>query len=430
MVSCAAVLEGELHPNWVGEAYAFFPDSRALCRAGPGGALTLSPDPLSPVVIAFQGMVQDGLMRRARPVSAVYGERVLALVPGRLAHVGAVLRGRPDPLLRGSMEGAARAITEGCADALVDWPGGREGLECLAGPVGAVVARTSGWGPGEVEDPMRARGVFPVTAVDFEGGCARFKVGVFSAGLEGVQDARAELSYGRDLLRLTGAHPPGALDPSGALRVGAIPQGEAGSVAALLEPLAVGRALVEGTLTFFGKGSAPRHLELPRRHVEVEGPSAQGRPLAEGGPVAPSGPAGGSVDTATRAWHYPAGLGAVDVVRVSRTALGTRGLELGPGSRAPGPPPSWTVEAGAVHGRTPLWVALTIVGGDERLLTLRVGSTDPAMVAWAVAEMRTQLQEAFFRRWRGLAGLEEVAIQGGGVARAPLGGLDELISVR
>jgi hypothetical protein len=70
------------------------------------------------------------------------------------------------------------------------------------------------------------------------------------------------------------------------------------------------------------------------------------------------------------------------------------------------------------------------VGGDERLLTLRVGSTDPAVVAWAVAEMRTQLQEAFFRRWRGLAGLEEVDVQGGGGARAPVGGLDELISVR
>jgi len=428
MVPCAAVLEGELHANWVGEAYAFHPDSRALCRVGRGGALSLSPDLLSPVVIAFQGMVQDGLMRRARPVSAVYGERVLALVPGRLAHVGAVLRGRPDPLLRGSMEAAARAISEGCADALADWPGGPEGLECLAGPVGSVVARTAGWGPGEVEDTMRARGVFPVTAVDFEGGCARFKVGVFSAGLEGVQDARAELSYGRDLLRLSGASPPGALDPSGAMRIGAVPQGEAGSVAALLEPLAVGRALVEGTLTFFGKGSAPRHLELPRRHVAVEGPSARGRPLAEGRPFPASGPGGASwLDSATRAWRYPAGLGAVDVVRVSRTALGTRGLELGPGSRAPGPPPSWTVEAGAVHGRTPMWVALTVVGGDERLLTLRVGSTDPAMVAWAVAEMRTQLQEAFFRRWRGLAGLEEVRVQGPGPARAPLGGLDELV---
>jgi len=427
MAADNAVLEGELHPSWVGEAFALHPDSRALCRAGPGGAFTLSPDLLSPVVIAFQGMVQDGLMRRGRPVSAVYGERVLALVPGRLAHVGAVLRGRPDPLLRGSMEAAARAISEGCADALADWPGGPEGLEGLAGPVGSVVSRTAGWGPGEVEDPLLARGVFPVTAVDFEGGCARFKVGVFSAGLEAVQDARAELSYGRDLLRLWGARPPGALDASGALRIGAIAQGEAGAVAALLEPLAVGRALVEGELGFFGKGSSPRHLELPRRHVAVEEPFARGRPLAEGRPPAPAAPGGPSVDTAARAWRYSAGLGALDVVRVSRTALGTRGLELGPGSHAPGPPPSWTVEAGAVHGRTPLWVGLTVVGGEERLLTMRVGSTDPAVVAWAVAEMRTQLQEAFFRRWRGLAGLEEVRVRDGGPERPPPGGLDELV---
>ena len=427
MVTVSAVLEGELHPSWVGEAYAFHPDSRALCRAAHGGAFTLSPDSLSPVVIAFQGMVQDGLMRRGRPVSAVYGERVLALVPGRLAHVGAVLRGRPDPLLRGSMEAAARAIGERCADALADWPGGPEGLEGLAGPVGSVVSRTAGWGPGEVEDPLRSRGVFPVTAVDFEGGCARFKVGVFSAGLEAVQDARAELSYGRDLLWLSGARPPGALDASGALRIGAIAQGEAGAVAALLEPLAVGRALVEGELGFFGKGSSPRHLELPRRHVAIEEPRARGRPLAEGSPPAPAAPGGPSVDTAARAWHYPPGLGALDVVRVSRTALGTRGLELGPGSRAPGPPPSWTVEAGTVHGRTPLWVGLTVVGGEERLLTLRVGSTDPAVVAWAVAEMRTQLQEAFFRRWRGLAGLDEVHVKDGGLERSPPGGLDELV---
>ena len=427
MVARASAVEGELHPNWVGESYAFHPGSRALCRAGGGGAFTVEVDPLSPAVIAFQGMIQDGLMRRARPVSAVYGERVLALVPGPLAHVGAVVRGRPDPLLRASMEAAARAIGERCTDALADWPGDAEGLGCLAGPVGSVVSRTGGWGPGEVEDPLRARGVFPVTAVDFEGGCARFKVGVFSAGLEGVQDSRVELSYGRDLLRLAGARPAGALDPSGALRLGAVPQGEAGTVAALLEPLAVGRALVEGTLTYFGKGAAPHHLDLPRRHVEVEGPSSRGRPLAAAGPPQHAGAAGARADSAARAWRYPAGLGAVDVVRVSRTALGTRGLELGPGSRSPGPPPSWTVEAGAVHGRTPLWVALTVVGGDDRLLTLRVGSTDPAMVAWAVAEMRTQLQEAFFRRWRGLAALEEVGVQGAEADRAPLGALDELV---
>ena len=79
----------DLIPNWVSEALAFHADGRPLGRVRSGRPPEAVVDPMAPVVVAFQGMVQDGFGERGRPVSAVYGERVLSLVPGRKVHVAA-----------------------------------------------------------------------------------------------------------------------------------------------------------------------------------------------------------------------------------------------------------------------------------------------------------------------------------------------------
>jgi len=391
--------------NWVAEAHALRADGRPLVTVLPDGRARAPPDAMSPVVIALQGMVQDRLPERGRPVSAVYGERVLALVPGRGVHVGAVLRGRPDRELRASMLSAARAIGARVQHALDGWVGDEPSVEAVAEGLRPVVARTSSWGPGTVGEPLRTKGVLATTAVDFEGGRARFKVAAFNAALAPVPDPFAELSFGQELLRLDASRPARALDGPSRLRLPALSPGEAGSAAALLEPLRPGSSPVEGELTFLDGEAAPRHVPLPRRYVEVGPPpsGAVGTPRA-GPPVDP-----GSADVAVRAWRYPPSLGALDVLRTARTVLGTRGLEMGAGAEAPGPPPSWTVEAGAVHGRVPLAVGLTVTGGEARELRLVVASTEAALVAWTVADVRVQLAEAFFRRWRGQAELEEVA---------------------
>jgi len=390
--------------NWVAEAHALRADGRPLVTVLPDGRARAPPDAMSPVVIALQGMVQDRLPERGRPVSAVYGERVLALVPGRGVHVGAVLRGRPDRELRASMQMSARAVGERARLSLEAWTGDEASVEAVAEGLRPVVARTASWGPGAVGEPLRTKGVLATTAVDFEGGRARFKVAAFNAGLAHVPDPWVELSMGRELLRLDAARPARALDGPARLRMGALSPGEAGSVAALLEPLRPGSSLVEGELTFFADDGSPRHVELPRRYVEVVPPPSG----AVGTPRAPSPVDPGSADMAVRAWRYPASLGALDVLRTARTVLGTRGLEMGAGAEVAGPPPSWTVEAGSAHGHVPLGVGLTVVGGDVRELRLVVASTEASLVAWTVADVRVQLVEAFFRRWRGQAELEEV----------------------
>ena len=82
---------------------AFHIDGRPLGRAVSGRSPETHVDPLSPIVVAFQGMIQDALGERGRPVSAVYGEKVLSLVPGRHVHVATIIRGRPDRELRSSI---------------------------------------------------------------------------------------------------------------------------------------------------------------------------------------------------------------------------------------------------------------------------------------------------------------------------------------
>jgi hypothetical protein len=397
-----------LIPNWVGEALAFHIDGRPLARVRSGHPPQVEVDPMAPVVIAFQGMVQDALGDRGRPVSAVYGERVLSLVPGRLVHVAAVVRGRPDRKLRASMEAAVAAIEARWGPALGAWSGAPRELEGLVEELEPVVARTADRTPGEVDDPMNARGVFPVSAMDFDGGRARLKVALFSAGFRDVRGGFLELSYSADSLRLDGSVPALALTEEGTVRMGNVSQGEAGSVAVLMEPLSPGRHRVEGTVTFYDDSNNPRHLEMPPKEFDVLFPD-----LAMD---VPEVAALEGAHEATRAWRYPASLGGVDVMRTARTVLGTRGLVLHEGPGEEGPPPTWSVEGRAYAGRTPLSMALTVTGGEVRRLEVRAASPDAAVTAGALAEMRDLLSQAFFRRWKGQVDLEEEGVGDGRAA--------------
>jgi hypothetical protein len=358
---------------------------------------------MDPAVIAFQGMIQDALGDRGRPVSAIYGEKVLSMVPGRRVHLAAVLRGRPDPELRASMEAAVVAIESRWGSVLDAWSGDPGEIAGLVQHLAPVVDRTARHGPGEVANPMMVRGVFPVTAVDFEGGHARYKVAVYSSGFLAVSGGFLELTFGEDLLRLEGAQPSHALTDEGTVRLGTIPAGEETSVACLLEPLSPGRHLVEGTLSWFDEKGNPRHIELPPREFPVLFPGISLEvPVAAG-----DGDQSEGTDQALRSWRFPASLGGMDVLRTARTVLGTRGMVLSAGDEANGPPPTWSVEGRALAGRTPLVLGLQVTGGDVRRLELRAASTDGAVTAGAVAEMRKMLTDAFFKRWRGQVVLEE-----------------------
>ena len=113
-------------------------------------------------------------------MSAVYGERVLSLVPGTLVHVATVSRGRPDHALRASMGEAVTRIEASWGPRIRAWSGDAGELEGLPGELAPVVGRTADRGPGDVADPLNARGVFPVSAVDFLGGRVRLKVTGYS----------------------------------------------------------------------------------------------------------------------------------------------------------------------------------------------------------------------------------------------------------
>ena len=259
----------DLIPNWVSEALAFHTDGRPLGRVRPGRPPEAVVDRLAPVVVAFQGMVQDGFGERGRPVSAVYGERILSLVPGRKVHVATVIRGQPDQELRRSMEDAVARIEADWGPRIDGWTGAPGELDDLVEDLAPVVGRTADRGPGDVVDPLNARGVHPVTAVDFEGGRARFKVSIFSSGFVAVRGGYLELTFNRESLRLEASEPAHALTDEGTVKVATISPGEASTVACLLEPLGPGKYLLEGTITFFDDANNPRHMEVPPREVQV-----------------------------------------------------------------------------------------------------------------------------------------------------------------
>jgi len=413
----------DLIPNWVSEALAFHTDGRPLGRVRSGSPPEAVVDPMAPVVVAFQGMVQDGFGERGRPVSAVYGERVLSLVPGRKVHVATVARGQPDPELRRSMEEAVVRIEADWGPRIDAWTGAPGELDDLVRDLAPVVGRTAERGPEEVVDPLNVRGVHPVSAVDFKGGRARLKVAIFVTGFMAVRGGYLELTFNRDSVRLDGSEPAHALNDEGTVKVATISPGEASTVACLLEPLGPGKYLMEGTITFFDDANNPRHLEVPPREVQVLFPD-----LGMHSP--PDGPMEG-LDSATRFWRYPASLGGLDVMRTVRTVLGTRGFVLSVGEEEEGPPAEWTVEGRAMADSSPLYVSMRVTGGDVRRIEMEVASTRAEATAGALAEMRGLLEGEFFRRWRGQVVLEEEGVKKVSREPAPIPtDIDKYISIR
>jgi hypothetical protein len=413
----------DLIPNWVSEALAFHTDGRPLGRVRSGRPPEATVDPLAPVVVAFQGMIQDGLGERGRPVSAVYGERILSLVPGRRVHVATVARGQPDPELRRSMEDAVTRIEADWGPRIDAWTGVPSELEELVRDLAPVVGRTADRGPGEVAEPLNVRGIHPVSAVDFEGGRARLKVTIFSSGFLAVRGGYLELTFNRESLRLEGSEPAHALTAEGTVKVATISPGEATTVACLLEPLGPGKYLLESTITFFDDANNPRHLEVPPREAHVLFPDL--------GMDAPGDGPWEGLDSATRSWRYPASLGGIDVMRTVRTVMGTRGLVLSAGEEEVGPPPQWTVVGRAVADRSPLSASIRVTGGDVRRIEMVVASTKAAATAGAVAEMRGLLEGEFFRRWRGQVVLEEEGVKRVAKVAAPVPtDIDNFISLR
>jgi hypothetical protein len=231
---------------------------------------------------------------------------------------------------------------------------------------------------------------------------------VFSAGFADVRGGFLELSYNADSLRLEGSQPAFALTEEGTVKLGNVSSGEEGAVAVLMEPMVPGRHRVEGTVTFYDENNNPRHLDLPPREFTVLFPDLDmDVPAIEA--------LDGAVET-SRSWRYPASLGGVDVMRTARTVLGTRGLVLQERPGEEGPPPTWSVEGRAYAGRTPLTMGLTVTGGEVRRLEVRAASTDAAVTAGAMAEMRSLLNEAFFKRWKGQVDLEEEGVREGRAA--------------
>ncbi len=390
----------DLIPNWVSEALAFHTDGRPLGRVRSGRPPEAAVDPLAPVVVAFQGMVQDGFGERGRPVSAVYGERILSLVPGRKVHVATVARGQPDPELRRSMKDAVTRIEADWGPRIDAWTGAPGELDGLVQDLAPVVGRTADRGPEEVADPLNLRGVHPVSAVDFEGGHVRLKVAIFSSGFMAVRGGYLELTFNRESLRLEDSEPAHALTDEGTVKVATISPGEASTVACRLEPLGPGKYLLEGTITFFDDANNPRHLEVPPREVEVLFPDL-------GLHTPPDGPWEG-LDSATRSWRYPASLGGLDVVRTVRTVLGR-----------------------AVVDRSPLSVTMRVTGGEVRRIEMDVASTRAAVTAGVLAEMRGLLEGEFFRKWRGQVVLEEEGVKGVAKKAAPIPtDIDKYISIR
>jgi len=311
----------------VEEIFAVYRDGRLMADCGRGECKTRDADLMSGMLIAVQGIIQDGLTRGGSLESIKYGDNVVVLVSGRYMTLAAIVYGDPGEDVREQLDSTVRRIEASFAGTIEDWSGDLtafHGIEALVAPV---LERTARLSRNDIRLAKIVSGVSLVTAIDFHQGYVRLKVVVVNGTDELVVDAAMELSYNADMLRLDRVQPPTRTRKGDRVGLGNIRPGDKVTVAFLFDPQICQSTHIDGTLLYFDQKGNYRHVDMRRRQADVVCPifftrehanTAMLRRLVKET----------LRETDMRVFRIPGRIKPPDMLRLAKQAMGMSGVQL------------------------------------------------------------------------------------------------------
>ncbi len=110
-------------PCVVEDVLVVYRDGRLIGRYGTAGHMTQDADLMSGMLIAVQGLVQDGLHDGGELESIKYGDNILLVSSGSFVNLVAVVSGTPDDALIEEMRTMVQRIEERYTDSIANWTG-------------------------------------------------------------------------------------------------------------------------------------------------------------------------------------------------------------------------------------------------------------------------------------------------------------------
>jgi fibronectin type 3 domain-containing protein len=253
----------------VEQVFMVYGDGRLILDCARDECRTQDADLMSGMLIAIQGIVQDGLTRGGQLESIKYGENIILMASGESINLAVVIYGRPDDALRTEIESLVQFIEKTYADVIEDWTGDLSLMADAKDLIAPLLETTANLTRREIKGVTRARGVTLLSAADFHRGFVRLKVVAENNTEETVSDSTIEVHYDPDMLRLDGVEPSTLSIKGDRVLLGNLRPGDERAVAFLFDPQMCQGTHIDGTLSYYDTSGDYRHVDMKRRHAEV-----------------------------------------------------------------------------------------------------------------------------------------------------------------
>ena len=251
------------------EVLVVYRDGRLITSCAREECGTKDADLMSGMLIAVQGLIQDGLEGGGTLESIKYGDNLISLATGNQLVVAAVVFGEPDDSLGPMLGEKATQIELAYTGVIEEWTGDLSALSGIDEMVQPLIDSTSYLSREDVGAFTAEKEVALLSAIDFHHGYVRLKLASVNSTEETIIDSAVEVHYDTDMLHLEGVRPE-SLDLRGdRVTLGNIKPGERKTVALLFDPQICQGTHIDGHLSYYDTTGELRYVEMKRRHADV-----------------------------------------------------------------------------------------------------------------------------------------------------------------
>jgi len=390
----------------VEEVFVVHHDGQLIASSAREGRRAEDADLMSGMLIAVQGIVQDGLRREGELESIKYGQSVVLIAAGAHVNLAVVVYGEPDEGLKDELEATVRRIETSYAGVIEQWGGDLSQLPGIEGMLQALVKRTERVTRDEVLATVPTPAVSALSAVDFYRGYVRLKVAAVNDTFGLVADATMEVEYDDTMLRLDRVEPSGLRLRGNRVAIGTIRPGERKTVAFFFDPQICQGSHIDGYLAYFDPEGQRHRVEMKRRTAEVVCPIFFTREQANTAMLR-------RLVSETlrasdlRAFRFPQDMEPAEAFKVGKLALGGFEVQAVRDFVEEGPPyeaEAWYYGETKVKGYK---MAMRLAVVEERqALEFFVASTAMEPITGMLAEFRRELDRVLEERYKGAVRME------------------------
>jgi len=387
-------------PFVIEEAFLVYNDGRQIAHRARDYRTTRDVDFVSGMLIAIQGIIQDGLKREGSLESMKYGDDVILMGSGAHVSLALVVYGQPQDDLRDLIQSTIARIEGSYAGIIERWTGEVTALPGVEDMLAPVIERTASVRREDVALAKVERTVAVLSAVDLYRGYVRLKAAVVNSTDAAIVDATIDLHYDSDMLRLERIEPPTLSRHEDRVPLGNIKPGERKTVAFLLDPLICQSSHIEGTLTYYDPKGNFQSVEMKRRSAEVVCPvfftkehanTAMLRRLV----------ADRLTMSDSRAFRFPKEVSGDVVLRLAKASVVHEGVQLVREFIVKGPPFAaevWYYGETRVKGHQ-IVMRLRVLE-DKRIVDFYAASTVMEPITGLLAEFRRELELVLGREFK------------------------------